>query len=438
MSAESTTGAAPQAVRRAVDGVLAVIVVAALPLTSFAVVLGEYLRDRRCSEFYLVIPLVVFFASPVALIVFCVRLVVFWRRLQTWGRLTRLAFPFVVILGCVLARSQGLFHRLDKAVHSWVRPQAMQVDFVDAARLATDPGEDSETAAVGHDILALPLMLENLAGAEKHLLKSLEIRERLYGPVHPRVAFSLRNLAHVLSREGKRDEAEAAYRRALTIYRNCSEASGSDWASTLGDLARLHFDMGKQVEAENEFGQAVQAARELMAADRAQGAAILDELAQMRWSQDDFAGAEKLFLEVIQALRRSGDEGLFDLANILWHVGALYRQQARHAEAEEYLKQAIEAFQKIEGPDGQVQVECLEDLAGCYSDQKRYAEAVPLFKRALANLERNGGTDTLTAVYLLEKQAAALRGLGRVEEAKGLEARAKAIGQTQQRGAETP
>ena len=312
MSAESIAGAAPQPVRRTVDVVLAVTVVAALLLTSFAVVLGEYLRDCTGSEFYLVIPLVVFFASPVALIVFCVRLVIFWRRLQTWGRLTRLVFPFVVILGCVLAQSQGLFHRLDKAVHSWVRPQATDVDFLDLARLAVEIGGDSEQAAVGHDILALPLMFENRADAEAHLRKSLDIRERLYGPNHPRVAFSLRNLARVLSMEGKHEVAQAR------------------------------------------------------------------------------------------------------------------------------LKQALEAYGKAEGPQDKDQVECLADLADCYCDQKRYAEAVPLFQAALAICERHDGPDTEMVASLLERKAAALRGLGREEEAKGPEARAKAIRQTQQRGAEKP
>jgi hypothetical protein len=249
MSAESTTGAAPQPVRRTVDVVLAVIVVAALLLASFAVVLGEYLCDCTGSEAFLVFPLVVFFASPVALIVFCVRLVVFWRRLQTWGRLTRLVFPFVVILGSVLAQSQGLFHRLDKAVHSWVRPQATEVNFLDLARLAAETGGDSEQAAVGHDILALPLMFENRADAEAHLRKSLEIRERLYGPVHPRVAFSLRNLARVLSMQRKFEEGAAALNRALDIQEGGSGPDSDAVADILSEYADVLQEMNQSKRA---------------------------------------------------------------------------------------------------------------------------------------------------------------------------------------------
>jgi tetratricopeptide (TPR) repeat protein len=249
MSAESTTGAAPQPVRRTVDVVLAVIVVAALLLTSFAVVLGEYLRDRTGSEFYLVIPLVVFFASPVALIFFGVRLALFWRRLDTRARLVRLAFPAVIVLGCVLAQSQRLFHRYDAAVHSWTRPQQTVPDFLDAARLATESGEDNERAAVGHDLLALPFLFGKPADAETHYRKSLAIRERLYGPVHPRVAFSLRNLATVLSMQRRFEEAAAALNRALDIQEGDSGPDSDAVADILSEYADVLREMNQSERA---------------------------------------------------------------------------------------------------------------------------------------------------------------------------------------------
>ncbi|HEY3033153.1 MAG TPA: tetratricopeptide repeat protein, partial [Streptosporangiaceae bacterium] len=47
---------------------------------------------------------------------------------------------------------------------------------------------------------------------------ALSIKTRVLGPEHPEVAAGLNNLAVSLHRQGRVDEAEQAYRAALSIF----------------------------------------------------------------------------------------------------------------------------------------------------------------------------------------------------------------------------
>ncbi|MFB3131729.1 MAG: tetratricopeptide repeat protein, partial [Rhodothermales bacterium] len=67
---------------------------------------------------------------------------------------------------------------------------------------------------------------------------ALTIFEQVLGPDHPNTVKSLNNLAGLLDSQGKYDEAEPLYRRALGIFEN---ALGPDHPNTI--TARKNFQI---------------------------------------------------------------------------------------------------------------------------------------------------------------------------------------------------
>ena len=109
-------------------------------------------------------------------------------------------------------------------------------------------------------ILTVAISLNNLAElyrnqgkydeAEPLYQRALAIREKSLGSDHPDVATSLNNLAVLYSDQGRYDEAEPLYQRALAIREKSLGADHPDVATSLNNLAQLYHDQGKHAEAE--------------------------------------------------------------------------------------------------------------------------------------------------------------------------------------------
>lgn len=94
------------------------------------------------------------------------------------------------------------------------------------------------------------------AAAERHLLAALRTAEEI-GPEDPRLALSLNNLALVYHAQGRYDEAEPVYQRAITITERALGPGHPNLAASLGNLAELYRTQEKYVEAEPLYRKAL-------------------------------------------------------------------------------------------------------------------------------------------------------------------------------------
>jgi tetratricopeptide (TPR) repeat protein len=75
--------------------------------------------------------------------------------------------------------------------------------------------------------------------------QALAIRERVLGPVHPKVADSLSGVAVVAMEQGRYAEAESLYQRALTIREQALGPQHPDVGFALNNLAYLYKAQGR-------------------------------------------------------------------------------------------------------------------------------------------------------------------------------------------------
>jgi tetratricopeptide (TPR) repeat protein len=76
--------------------------------------------------------------------------------------------------------------------------------------------------------------------AEDLFERSLGIREKVLGLEHPKVAWSLNNLAQTYLVQGRYADAEPLYLRALAIWDKIPGQNHLGVASSLGNLGQLY------------------------------------------------------------------------------------------------------------------------------------------------------------------------------------------------------
>jgi serine/threonine-protein kinase len=85
------------------------------------------------------------------------------------------------------------------------------------------------------------------------LKEAVGIQERVYGPVHPRVASALNELGRAAQQQGRLDEAEADFRRMADIYKTVYKDKHYLIGVALSNLAGVYKDRKRYAEAEGIF-----------------------------------------------------------------------------------------------------------------------------------------------------------------------------------------
>lgn len=107
----------------------------------------------------------------------------------------------------------------------------------------------ADVAATLNNLGVLHRMYGQYAEAEPLLTRALAIKEQLLGPDHLEVALSAANLGQLYVAQGQPARAEPFYRRALAIRRKTLGSSHPEVAKTLEDLANVLRKLGRTDEA---------------------------------------------------------------------------------------------------------------------------------------------------------------------------------------------
>jgi tetratricopeptide (TPR) repeat protein len=153
-------------------------------------------------------------------------------------------------------------------------------------------------------------------------------------------------------------------------------------------------------------------------------AADLSRASQQRRTEGDIGAALQLQRDALAIRERVLGPNHPDVASTLTSLAGLYAAEDDYAAAQPLLERALSIREQALGSEDRLTAESLNNLALLYAAEGRDADAEPLYQRAITIFEHRGDQRQLATT--LENYAALLDETGRAEEAKQVEARARA------------
>ena len=353
------------------------------------------------------------------------------------------------------------------------RDLAMQMAKAALALAEQNPGPDHPDVAAALDTVAMFYAFQQKYTEARPLLeRALAIRERALGPDHVSVADTLETLGRDLSNQRNFSQAVQLFQRALVIREKAPEIRPEirqeRIAHTLGSLGTAYAGLGRAAEAEAAFKRSI-SLYEGMSGGRHTGMPwLLGQLADLYRRQGRLAEASALNARELEARKdafaRNPDDFVsrMNLSSTLMRQGryteaesmyredlvraektfgpdhprvgdelgkliSLYRIARRQADEEILQQRRLAIYKKAYGPDDPNMAHALGGMAGLRIQQNRHADAEPYLLRALAIREKTHGPDDPQVGSLLQHLSDLYMQMGRMEDSWRYAARAAKI-----------
>jgi tetratricopeptide (TPR) repeat protein len=231
-------------------------------------------------------------------------------------------------------------------------------------------------------------------------------------------AMNLSGLGDVYQNEGRFAEAEAAYRKSVSIFRRSPD-------SDLVLAIALH-NLGSSLMAERRFPESLAALQEASQfSDKVSRphqqltGEIQNSLGVVYFYQGKMGKAESMFNAAISTY--AGESAwAADISHSVNNLARVYQSKRKFAKAEELFKTSIRLTEERLGASHPELSIILENLGELYIEMKRYDEAAHYFQRSLAILEEGRPLLEFRILHTLH-------GLSKIFLAKGDKAQAETV-----------
>jgi tetratricopeptide (TPR) repeat protein len=259
----------------------------------------------------------------------------------------------------------------------------------------------------------------DLAAAEGHYARALTIRESLLGREHPLVARVAHGLGALRWQQGRLDEAEAEYRRALRIDER-SPADSAEMARDLMGLGVVLWQRKRFAQAEPLMKRCIAVQEQHLGPAHPDIAKSLNNLGGLYWSMERYADALPLYERVRKTFERTLDPLHPNVAAVYSNLAETYWKLGRFDEAESLFRRSLAMKEKRLAPGNPSLAITLHSLAGLLRDEGKLPEAEAAYRRALDIRVRALGPANDEVLETSTALAAMLRIRGQVREADSL------------------
>lgn len=293
---------------------------------------------------------------------------------------------------------------------------------------ATIPRDALTLAIAAHERAIALREATRLPAAEAACRRALTLYERAEGRAHPDVANALVELGRILEARDSLRPARACHVRALAILGPPERGRDAD-----PDLARLRVRarisiagidraLGAHDAADHEFNAALAEAKRAFGPRDLDVAGILNNLGVLRKYQGRFAEAAAFYRRALPLIEASGDTDA--LATLFHNMGGIEHARGRYAVGEPHARRSVELREAALGADHVTVAADVAALAALVEGQGRLEEAAALYERALRVFRRKLGRENTEVALNLSSLAALRQEQGRVLEAERLYAEA--------------
>ncbi len=240
------------------------------------------------------------------------------------------------------------------------------------------------------------------------------------------VTQSICTIGELYNKQGKYQQAESSYRKALAFDEKISALIEKIFgkyqlgnvdelvtASIWGILANNYYDQGKYAQAESLYLKTLAffEKNNLISDNTAYATHILSRLAMLYDAQGKYAQAEPLYLRQLAILEKALAPEDLNISKVLKPLAKHYRLQGKYAEAESSGLRSLAILEKNLDKDHPDIAKNLNELARLYSAKADYGNAEPLLKRSLRLMNQSlehwlwGASESTRQSYLqtLEK-----------------------------------
>ncbi|KAN0072988.1 HET domain containing protein [Elaphomyces granulatus] len=265
--------------------------------------------------------------------------------------------------------------------------------------------------------------------AEKMYQRALQGYEKALGPDHTSTLLTVNNLGLLYADQGKLDEAEKMYQRALQGY---EKALGPDHTSTLhtvNNLGNLYADQGKLDEAETMYQRALQGYEKALGPDHTSTLRTVNNLGLLYADLGKLDEAEKMYQRALQGYEKALGPDHTSTLDTVNNLGLLYADQGKLDEAEMMYQRALQGYEKALGPGHTSTLQTVSNLGILYKSQGKLDEAEKMYRTALQGYEKALGMENITkyrpALNTIWNLGILFEAQERVDEAKEMYSRAR-------------
>lgn len=258
--------------------------------------------------------------------------------------------------------------------------------------------------------------------AERLFKRAVLIYERLKGSEHPGVATVLTQLTNIYLDQFRYEEAEAVALRAYKINEKAFGFAGRHTVFSANSLAQIYLKQARFADAAPLIEQSRKAQLESGKEEGPEYVLTLINSALFTMRQGRFALAEEEVKHILVVLDREQAPVSDLVAASLEMLAEVYIVQGRAKDAGIIVERVLLMKESLFGTESERTTSTLHVLAFAYAMQGRFSEAEVLSKRALDIRERTFGLqhpsvalslDKLAAIYLEKKQFEAAEPLQR-------------------------
>ncbi|KAJ5738113.1 hypothetical protein N7493_001268 [Penicillium malachiteum] len=263
-----------------------------------------------------------------------------------------------------------------------------------------------------------------LQEAEEMFRRALAGREKALGPHHTSTLHTVNNLGNLYSYQGKLLEAEEMFRRALE---GREKVLGLDHTSTLGtvnNLGNLYSYQGKLQEAEEMYQRALAGREKALGPDHMSTLGTVNNLGNLYSYQGKLEEAEEMYQRALAGRKKALGPDHISTLRTVNNLGAFYLNQGKLQEAEEMYQRALAGREKTLGPHHTSTLNTVNNLGNLYSYQGKLQEAEEMYQRALAGREKALGSDHISTLGTINNLGNLFSSQGKLQEAEGMYQRA--------------
>ncbi|KAN0067154.1 HET domain containing protein [Elaphomyces granulatus] len=199
--------------------------------------------------------------------------------------------------------------------------------------------------------------------------------------------WALHELGELYADQGKLDEAEKMYQRALQRYEKAWGPDHSLTLRTVNSLGILYTNQGKLGEAEEMYQRALQGFEKAWGPDHPFTLDMVNNLGVLSTDQGKLDEAEQMHQRVLQGREKALGPDHTSTLDAVNNLGLVYANQGKADKAEKMCQRALQGYEKACGPDHPSTLNVVDTFGLLYKSQGKLDEAEKMYRRALQGYE---------------------------------------------------